>query len=211
MNCSLYEQPLFRLAGGSEFRPGGMALTDELAAECDLAPGMPVLDVACGVGSTASHLAERWAVVMTALDSSPRFIEEARARDANVAWVLGSAEAIPLPDACVDAVFCECFLSAAGDPDQVLHEARRVLRPGGRLAVSDMYLRRPEGAVTSDAPNATCLRGARGKEATLSLIARTGFAVRTWRRPIGRAQDLLRGADLRVRVRFSLLGGGRRR
>ena len=182
MNCSLYEQPSFRQAAGAEFRPGGLALTDELAAECGLTPGMSVLDLACGVGSTASHLARDWGAVAAGLDDSPRFIEEADARDPDVTWVVGRADAIPFLDGSFDLVFCECFLSMVDDPAGVLREARRVLRPGGHLALSDMYLREPGSARAPDAlPPATCLRGATGREATLALLARTGFAVRTWR------------------------------
>jgi arsenite methyltransferase len=182
MNCSLYEQPLFRQAAGPEFRPGGLALTDELASECGLEPGAVVLDLACGVGSTASQLARSWGVTMVGLDCSPGFIEEARARDPEVSWTVGQADALPYPDGHFDAVFCECFLSTVDEPAKVLREVRRVLRPGGRLAMSDMYLRQPGAAPSSrEIPAATCLRGAAGKEATLALLERTGFAVRTWR------------------------------
>jgi arsenite methyltransferase len=166
MNCSLYEQPLFRQAAGPEFRPGGLALTDELASECGLEPGAVVLDLACGVGSTASQLARSWGVTMVGLDCSPGFIEEARARDPEVSWVVGRADAIPYANGHFDAVFCECFLSTVDEPAKVLREVRRVLRPGGRLAMSDMYLRQPGAAPSSR---------------EIPLLERTGFAVRTWR------------------------------
>jgi arsenite methyltransferase len=179
--CPLYEQPQFREAARSGFRPGGLQLTDEMAEECVLSPGERVLDLGCGVGSTATHLAARWGVSAVAMDSSERFLDEARRSGSAVGWILGAADSIPYPDGHFDAVFCECFLSAVEEPARVLTEVRRVLRPGGRLALSDMYYREPGAARgPGDLPVATCLGGATGIELTLALLARTGFAVRTW-------------------------------
>lgn len=181
--CRLYEQSRFRGAVGREFRPGGLELTQEMAGLCALRPGQRVLDVGCGVGSTASFLSRHWGVASVGLDSSQRFIEEASASDGNVSWVVGRAEEIPYADGHFDAVFSECFLSSVADPVRVLREIRRLLRPGGCLAVADLYLRRPQ-AVSPPAkplPAGTCLSGALGREATLALYERTGFAVRIWR------------------------------
>ncbi len=182
MSCELYQQPRFRRAAGSEFRPGGLGLTAEVAAECGLEPGRRVLDLGCGVGSTASFLARRWGVTAVGLDRSLRFIEEAEIRDSGVTWVQGEAHEIPFPDGYFDAVFSECFLSTLDDQAEVLREIRRVLRPGGRLAITDVYLRRPEAARSLRfLPSATCLRGAVGKTAMLELVETVGFTVRTWR------------------------------
>ena len=181
VDSSLYQQASFRLAAGCEFRPGGIDLTRELAAACALRPEDRVLDLACGVGSTASYLSREWAAKVSGLDASPEFLAEARGRDEDVEWVLGRADALPFADAWFDVVFAECFLSGCADRAAVLREVRRVLRPGGRLALSDMYLREPGAAPLTDlAPAATCLRGARGKEATLASIEAHGFRVTVW-------------------------------
>ena len=181
VNSRLYQQASFRLAACCEFRPGGIDLTRELAAACALQPGDRVLDLACGVGSTASYLFREWGANVSGLDASPEFLAEAGERDADVEWVLGSADAIPFADAWFDAVFAECFLSGCANRGTVLREIRRVLRPGGRLALSDMYLREPDAAPAAAlAPAATCLRGAQGKDATLALIEGHGFRVTHW-------------------------------
>jgi SAM-dependent methyltransferase len=179
MDCDLYRQDEFRQAAGAEFRPGGLALTEELALACDLQPGHRVLDVACGLGSTASYLTCRWGVQTWGLDAHADFLEEARRRDWEVDWVLGDAKAIPFLDGYFDAVFAECFLSAADDPVGILREIRRVLRPGGRLAMSDVYLRNP-GARISFAPPATCLAGSCDKETTIRLITEAGLDLVLW-------------------------------
>lgn len=181
MDCGLYQQGSFRRAAGCEFRPGGLALTDELAAACRLQPGERVLDLACGVGSTASHLASAYGASVAGLDATPEFLAEARRRDAGGEWVCGSADATPFGDASFDVVFAECFLSGCADRPAVLREVRRLLRPGGRLAVSDMYLREPGAAPPGlPVPGATCLSGAIGEEATLAAFAGAGFRVVWW-------------------------------
>lgn len=182
-NRSLYEQSRFRSAVGTEFRPGGLDLTQEMAGLCALQPGQRVLDVGCGVGSTASFLNRRWGVDSVGLDSSAHFIAEGSASDSKVSWVVGRAEEIPYPDGHFDAVFSECFLSSLRDPVRVLRETRRVLRSGGRLAVADLYLRRPEAISLSSKslPAGACLRGALGREATLALYEQAGFTVLAWR------------------------------
>ena len=188
----LYQQTCFRAAAGDEFRPGGLTLTDELAGECGLQGGQRVLDLGCGVGATASFLAERWGVEAVGLDSSAEFVAEARARDPRVTWVHGDAHAVPYPDAHFDAVFCECFLSTLCDATQVLGEVRRLLRPEGCLAVTDMYLRSPE--TWTPAPGtvgAACLRGAAGRETTVASIEEAGFAVRVWRDRSDRLKGLV--------------------
>ena len=182
MKYGLYQQTPFRSAAGAEFRPGGLDLTEELAAECGLMQGQRVLDLGCGVGSTASYLARRWGVSVVGLDSSVGFIEEAESRDPGVTWTLGRAEEIPYGDGSFDAVFCECFLSTLDDPSRVLGEIRRVLRADGRLAVTDMYLRNPGNAPSLiGLPAASCLRRAGCREAVVSTLERADFSVRVWR------------------------------
>jgi SAM-dependent methyltransferase len=122
---------------------------------------------------------------VSGLDASPEFLAEARGRDEDVEWVLGTADATPFADAWFDVVFAECFLSGCADRAAVLREVRRVLRPGGRLALSDMYLREPAAAplissIQNEAPVATCLRGAQGKDATLAASEDHGFRVTVW-------------------------------
>jgi ubiquinone/menaquinone biosynthesis C-methylase UbiE len=206
MTLDLYEQAPFRAAAGNEFRPGGLDLTEELIGECHLQPGERVLDLGCGVGSTSRFMAQRWGVSVVGLDASARFLAEAEAGDDRdcgggrdrdrgpdghacpddrVSWVLGRADDIPYPDGYFDAVVSECFLSALDEPVRVLEEIQRVLRPPGRLAVTDVYLRKPEALVTlppsRPLPAAACLRGAAGQEKTLEWFEEAGFEVLTWR------------------------------
>ena len=103
-----------------------------------LAPGAAVLDLACGTGDLTKAMAKRgWQV--TGLDISSEMMAVGKAKCAGLqpepAFVLGSAEAIPFPDASFDVVTIAFGLRNFDHRAQCLQEIRRVLKPGGRLAV----------------------------------------------------------------------------
>lgn len=116
---------------------------ERLVVLVDARPGRRALDVATGTGHTALALAARGCSVV-GLDPTPAMLAEARAETARrglgarVAWVEGVAEALPFPDASWDIVTCRRAAHHFADIPRALGEMARVLRPGGRLGVSDM-------------------------------------------------------------------------
>lgn len=95
----------------------------------------------------------------------------------NVEFLKGEIESIPLPDASVDVIISNCVINLSADKRRVLHEAFRVLKPGGRFAVSDVIVR---GETSPDVRRNMelwmgCVAGALEEQEFLALLAETGF------------------------------------
>ena len=117
--------------------------TDRLLSRIEIGHGMRVLDLACGTGVVTRRVAELVGAdgSIVGIDLSPPMLEVARkigvpAGGAPVDWKEASALDLPLPDADVDVVVCQQGLQFFPDRPQAVGEMMRVLRPGGRVAVS---------------------------------------------------------------------------
>jgi arsenite methyltransferase len=107
-----------------------------LAVSRVVRPGDRVLDACCGTGDLALAAQEAGGTV-TGLDFSERMLERARHKSSTVEWVRGDAMALPFEDGSFDAAVSTQVLEYVDDVPRALAEARRVLRPGGRLLVLD--------------------------------------------------------------------------
>ncbi|HEV7765759.1 MAG TPA: methyltransferase domain-containing protein, partial [Thermoanaerobaculia bacterium] len=95
----------------------------------------------------------------------------------NVEFLKGTIEAIPLPDASVDVIISNCVINLSGDKRQVLAEAFRVLKPGGRFAVSDVIVRGEVPAAVRQSMElwVGCIAGALEESEFANLLTEVGF------------------------------------
>jgi arsenite methyltransferase len=153
-------------------------------ALAELKPGETVLDLGSGGGIDVLLSARRVGPTGKAfgLDMTDEMLavaEENRRQSglANVEFLRGEIERIPLPDRSVDVIISNCVINLSTDKPRALREAFRVLKPGGRFAVSDVVVRgtMPD-AIRRDARAwAGCVAGALEEQEYLALLAAAGF------------------------------------
>jgi arsenite methyltransferase len=143
--CSgLYELPITSILLGDSFHPGGPALTRTLAEASLVSRESRVLDVACGKGVSAKVIAEGFGATVFGIDYSVQNMTAPSVGSGeSVQFAGGASDRLPFRDETFDVVICECALCTFADKGTALKEMRRVLKPGGRLGLSDMVINRP--------------------------------------------------------------------
>ncbi len=180
--ASLYEPEV--AAGADEAALGASLGCGVPTVVADLRPGETVLDLGSGAGAdlliSARRVGPRGRAI--GLDMTPEMVELARANAArqgatNVELVLGYLEQVPLPDESVDVVISNCVINLAADKHLVLAEAARVLRPGGRFAVSDVVADADmDQATRSDMQSWTgCIAGALSEDEYRAALSAAGL------------------------------------
>ena len=154
-------------------------------ALADLHPGEVVLDLGSGGGIDVLLSARRVGPQGKAygLDMTDEMLALARENQRqsgaeNVEFLKGTLEAIPLPDDSVDVIVSNCVINLSADKDRALREAFRVLRPGGRLAVSDVVVRGPVPPAIRRSVElwVGCIAGALEESEYRAKLANAGFA-----------------------------------
>jgi arsenite methyltransferase len=142
--AATYSQDSVALVLGESYHPGGLALTRRLADALGLRSGHRVADIASGPGATACRLAIEYDVTVDGVDLGESTVERARTAvekaglAGKVRFHLGDAERLPLPDNTFDALVCECAFCTFPDKTTAAAEFARVLRPGGRIGITDV-------------------------------------------------------------------------
>ncbi len=166
----LYASAPVRTSLGRAMRPGGEALTVRMLGMAAPAPGSRVLDAGCGCGVTLGLLRER-GVRAFGLDLNAGFLREAGEDGQAVAQA--DLNFLPFMDEGLDLVLCECAWNLT-DKERVLAEFFRVLRPGGTLALADIYAR---GHRAGEWPVRCCFAQATDLPTVLEQVAGAGFEV----------------------------------
>lgn len=153
-------------------------------ALAELRPGEVVLDLGSGGGIDVLLSARRVAPTGKAygLDMTPEMHalaqrNQAEAGVTNAEFLLGTIENVPLPDSSVDVIISNCVVNLAADKGTVFREAFRVLRPGGRLAISDIVVSRPLPPRVADLMGlwTGCIAGALPETECRDELTRAGF------------------------------------
>lgn len=153
-------------------------------ALAELRPGEVVLDLGSGGGLDVLLSARRVGPEGRAygVDMTPEMLQLARENQAragieNAEFLEGEMEDVPLPDESVDVVISNCVINLSGDKARVLAEAFRVLKPGGRLAVSDIVVRGPLSDEVRRSAElwAGCVAGALDQDEFRDLLVEAGF------------------------------------
>ena len=234
--AAVYEHPGVRWLLGDELHPGGEATTRRALELIGLQPGARLLDVASGRGDSALLAAREFGCLVTGLEYGRNAVRGAQqAVDAaglgrRVGFTAGDAESMPFADGEFDAVLCECSLCTFPNKRRAMDEMRRVLRPGGRLALADVVVDRPRLPAELDGAFAViaCVGEALSRRGYEALLADAGFRlIATESRAedaaalAERVHDRLRGArllgldlgprsPLSVDQAIELVGAGRR-
>jgi SAM-dependent methyltransferase len=153
-------------------------------ALADLKPGDVVVDLGSGAGFDAFLAAPRVGAQgrVIGVDMTPEMIDRARSLAAregvtNVEFRLGEIEALPVADGAADMVISNCVINLSPDKPRAFAEALRVLKPGGRLMVSDLVLRHclPEAVQRSVSAYVGCISGAWLLDDYVAAISAAGF------------------------------------
>lgn len=153
-------------------------------AIASLQPGEVVLDLGAGGGFDVFLAARRVGSQgrVYGVDMTPEMISKARANAAkggyrNVEFLLGEIEHLPLPNGTVDAIISNCVVNLSTNKESVFRESFRVLKEGGRLAISDMVAYRPlpPEMIHNKELYCNCISGAITIEELRRILAKVGF------------------------------------
>lgn len=210
--AGFYELPVIEMLLGNELHPGGPASTRALASAALVSRDSRILDVACGRGESARVLASHFGCHVVGVDYSSENIDRANALTADsalsgrVKFVQGDAEQLPFEDNSFDVVICECSLCIFPNIQTALVEFRRVLRPGGRLGVSDVILNKQVPASLQDLFGyVLCISGALSLDGYCDALATAGYSSIRGRDANGALNDMIERAERRARSIKNLL------
>ncbi|MEE8390405.1 MAG: methyltransferase domain-containing protein [Anaerolineae bacterium] len=180
--ATFYQSDIVRMLLGDVLHPGGLAMTRHLGEVIGSGPDDHVLDVACGRGASAVHLAERFGCHVTGLDYGPGNVAAAEAHAAEsgvghlTVFCQGDAEGLPFDDGTYDAVISECSFCTFPDKATATAEMARVLRPGGWLGLTDMTVSGPlPDDIQSLLAWVACVAGAGTPGDYVAMLQKAGF------------------------------------
>jgi arsenite methyltransferase len=203
-----YSSDAVALLLGPSYHPGGLRLTRRLLDSIGVRPGDRLVDVASGIGTTSLLAAEEYEAYVDGVDLSAVNVTLATgaARSSGLSdralFHHGDAEALPLPDAGFDAVVCECALCTFPDKVTAAAEMARVLRPGGRVGLTDLTADpdRLPPELTGIAAWVACIADARPVDDYRSILTGAGLSITTVEHHTAALEQMVRQVAARLEL-----------
>ena len=181
--CDIFDF-MARHVGMTVIHPGGLNATRRLAESCHLSPETRVIDIACGKGTSAVYLVERYGCEVVGIDISDDLIAQANALAKNrgmtqkTTFRVGDALDLPFPDNEFDVAVSQAMLVLVSDKRRSIQEALRVVKPDGYLGWLELSWKRPPTAeflkAVSDVLCAYCMQNVQTYQDWQSLLTDTG-------------------------------------
>ena len=173
----LYENVAFQNFAEDILRPGGLELTSEAINLARLVKGSKILDLGCGCGKSVEFLQNDYDII--GIDSSLELINKTKSKIPNLRVEHGSAYDLPYQDSSMDGILAECVMSLLDNKEVALSEAKRVMKPKGKLIVSDLYIRESNKHFTG-LPLVTCINGMKTEYEVIAEMRLNGFELVNW-------------------------------
>lgn len=212
----LYESEIVSRLLGDSFHPGGAALTERLGQLLALTPESCVLDVASGKGTSAVIITQRFGCTVVGVDLSAQNVAHAAAEAQRLGlagrlrFEVGDAEQLPLSEASVDAIICECAFCTFPDKRRAAREFARVLKPGGRVGLSDITRSPgPPGELADLMAWIACLADARPADSYTAWLGDAGLIETAVEVHDDALAEMIRGMGTRLFATEVLAGLGK--
>ncbi|MGI0046103.1 MAG: methyltransferase domain-containing protein [Nitrosotalea sp.] len=197
--ADFYQNELSQFLFGESMHPGGLGLTEEMAEKILVGKDCTVLDLACGVGTTAIFLAKKFGCDVVGLDLGRKNIESARRNSENAGtasktdFQVGDTDEVKFCSETFDRIVCECAFCLFPDKTKASQEMYRVTKIGGKIGISDIVVR---GSLPYDLKDAlyqfTCILEAKSEQEYRKYLESAGFTNILFE---DRKEDLLKLAD----------------
>jgi arsenite methyltransferase len=192
----LYENEEFQTAAHHTLRPGGLNLTKKAMDIAGFAEASRILDIGSGCGKTVEYLGEVLDMQAMGIDISAKLAGKAKRLNRTLEIMVGDVCRLPCAGSSVDGVLCECVFNLLEDRSLALAQMNRVLKPGGKLIISDLYLREKNRDFTG-VPLVTCINGMTAQETVIEEVTAAGFHLIDWQDETGVYKEFVAGLIMR--------------
>ncbi len=170
----LYLSSPVREGLGSCLRPGGAVFTEYILDVLEPDPAWMVLDAGCGTGASMTMLEKRGLTKVFGIDLERDLLQQPYHEEQSV--VCANLAHLPMADEVFDIILCECVWNLT-DKEKVLGEFARTLKPGGILAVTDIYTRSGNTAYAGSWPIHCCFSAATDLDTVARQVTSAGFVI----------------------------------